>query len=329
MKKLKLSIVAAAYNEGDNLKNFFNFWLDQNYENYEIVIVNDWSTDNTEEVIKQYENKYKSIRLINNDKNRWVWYTRYNWYLHAKGDVIKFSDTDIAPDHPHQKDLIKRLMEPFNNDPTCDTVYIEYYPYFDNTNFVRSLENFYYYSPTLKVPKNYKYLKEPVSHMPSIFRYKILDLSWVEKILNWEDRYIASVFFKQLRNVGICDWNMILDVNNLSMNELYKRYITYWKNSLWLYKVNKKIFYLHIIKPLSVFISFALFIAAFFTNYYFIAPFCLLYLLFLWITIYYTNLYKKESKKLLAKFIVFWPFYLLSRYIFLFLWLFKIKKAVK
>lgn len=324
MLNLKLSIIAAAYNEGDNLKNFFDFWLDQDYDNYEIIVVNDWSKDNTEEIIKKYSKKYDKVKLVNNDRNRWVWYTRYNWYLNAQGDVIKFSDTDIAPDYPHQRDLISRLMAPFNKSENIDAVYIDYYPYFDNDNFVRSLENFYYYSPVLKVPWDYKKRKIPSLHMPTLFRNKDIDLSGVKNIKNWEDRYIAVSFLEKLRDGWKSQWKIFLDVNNVSWKELYKRYVVYWKNSKWLLISNKKMFIIHISKPIIVLLCLTLSLL-WTINTLFIMPFLILYSWFLALTIKYSLNYKNESNWLILKICAIWPFYLMIRYIFVFIWMLKME----
>lgn len=327
MKNSKLSIIVAAYNEEKNLKNFFNFWLNQDYNNYEILIVNDGSKDTTEEVVMSYIHNYgDKIRLINNDKNRGVGYTRYNGFIHASGDVIKFSDADIAPDYPPQRDLITRLMKPFNENPKVDIGYIDYYPFFDKKNIVRSIENFYYYSPVLETPNNYKNRKNPSLHMPTLFRNKSIDLSWVKNIKNWEDRFIAISFLKEAKVIGKSEWNIILDVNNWSFDELYKRYVSYWKNSLWFFYTNKKMFFIHILKPIILIWSvvFAL-LGILFARRLYTLPLILIYFWFFWLTLRYLLNYKKESKILLFQIALFWPFFLILRYVFIFIWLLKIR----
>lgn len=328
MKNSKLSIIVAAYNEEKNLKNFFNFWLNQDYNNYEILIVNDGSKDTTEEVVMSYIHNYgDKIRLINNDKNRGVGYTRYNGFIHANGDVIKFSDADIAPDYPPQRDLITRLMKPFNENPKVDIGYIDYYPFFDKKNIVRSIENFYYVSPVLKTPKNFKTIKTLTWHMPTLFRKKNINLEWVFSIKNWEDRFIALQFLKnswenaKAEGVYLFDWQIIS-----IFPWLYKRYSAYGKNGLWLLKISRKLFLFHILKPSIVVWCLLFWFASLIGMKSMLAlPLVILYFWFFWLTLRYLLNYKKESKILLFQIALFWPFFLMLRYVFVFIWLLKMR----
>lgn len=331
MHHLKLSLIWATYNEGENIKNFLNFWLNQDYDNYEILIVNDGSTDTTVDIIKEYLTKHgDKIKLINNDKNRWVGYTRYNGYGHATWDIIRFTDTDIAPDYPPQPDLLSRLMKPFNDDDEIDAVYIAYYPCFFEGNMVRSLENFYYYAPTLNPPSNYLTLRNPALHMPTLFRNKKLDLSKVQHLKNGEDRFIATKFLKEARKIWLAEGIYLLDVNNLSRSELAKRYISYGKNSLGLLASNKKMFLLHLMKPIVVALALLSLIVAFFTNWLLILPFCFIYgWLFVLTIIWFLKMKKKKYGRPPMYCLILWPTFLLLRYIYLFIWILLMKNTKK
>ena len=70
----KFSIVIPLYNEDRNIENLvkeiFLSLKSYNYSNYEIILVNDKSSDETRLVIEKLKNKYpKSIKIINNNKN--------------------------------------------------------------------------------------------------------------------------------------------------------------------------------------------------------------------------------------------------------------------
>ena len=71
--------------------------LNQNYTNWELIIINDCSTDNTEQIIKSYQQKdaaNKRIKLINLPKNKGVANARNIGIQNAKGKYIAFLDAD-------------------------------------------------------------------------------------------------------------------------------------------------------------------------------------------------------------------------------------------
>ena len=92
---MKLSIIIPAYNEEKLIKK--SITLIQNYLkkrkiNNEIIVVNDGSSDNTLEIIK----KLKKLRLISYKKNKGKGYAVRKGMLAARGDLMLFSDTDLA-----------------------------------------------------------------------------------------------------------------------------------------------------------------------------------------------------------------------------------------
>lgn len=99
MSSLKLSIVIPAYNEERNLKRGVldevrNFLAGMDFE-WEVVIVDDGSTDKTKHIVKEYILKNKSFRMIevsHGGKANAV----MTGMLSAKGEVVLFTDMDQA-----------------------------------------------------------------------------------------------------------------------------------------------------------------------------------------------------------------------------------------
>jgi len=58
------SIIICAKNEDHNLPEFLPMILSQNYPDYEVVVVNDCSSDNTQDVLREFEEKYKHLKVI-------------------------------------------------------------------------------------------------------------------------------------------------------------------------------------------------------------------------------------------------------------------------
>lgn len=62
---LPLSIIIAAKDEGDNLKNNLRYILNQNYPKFEVIVVNDQSKDDTKSVLKSFARQYNHLKSLN------------------------------------------------------------------------------------------------------------------------------------------------------------------------------------------------------------------------------------------------------------------------
>lgn len=92
MNKIKFSIIICTYNMADCIKNAIESVLMQKFKNYEIIVYNDCSKDNTIEVIKEYKNP--NIKLINGKKNIGLGASRNQAVIKAKGEYILYLDAD-------------------------------------------------------------------------------------------------------------------------------------------------------------------------------------------------------------------------------------------
>lgn len=86
-----ISIILPVYNSQKYIKKCINSILKQTYTNFELIIINDGSTDNTENIIKQY--KDKRIKIIK-EKNKGTGYARNNGLKTCNGKYICFIDSD-------------------------------------------------------------------------------------------------------------------------------------------------------------------------------------------------------------------------------------------
>lgn len=90
----KVSVVIPAYNKQNYIKQSIRSIQNQNMLDIDIVIVNDFSSDNTSKIIEELKKEDKRIRLINNKKNMGTLYTRCIGTLAAKGRYIFPLDAD-------------------------------------------------------------------------------------------------------------------------------------------------------------------------------------------------------------------------------------------
>ena len=91
-----ISIIMAAYNTEKTIEQAINSVLSQTYTNFELLVVNDCSTDRTAELVKSIAAKDSRVRLISNVKNSGVSYTRKHGLEEAKGSWIAILDSDDA-----------------------------------------------------------------------------------------------------------------------------------------------------------------------------------------------------------------------------------------
>jgi len=87
---MKISVIIPTFNRLDLLKRAIESVLNQSIKPYDIIVVDDGSTDDTSEMIQQ---KYKSINLIQ-QKNSGVSAARNNGIKNAQGDWIALLDSD-------------------------------------------------------------------------------------------------------------------------------------------------------------------------------------------------------------------------------------------
>lgn len=65
----KISVIISTFNDEDFIVESIESILSQTFKDFECIIINDCSTDNTLNIIKSYQKKDSRIILINNKKN--------------------------------------------------------------------------------------------------------------------------------------------------------------------------------------------------------------------------------------------------------------------
>ena len=90
----KISFIASVFNKEKYLNSFIPSIQNQNLKEYELMFVDDCSNDESINIIKQYMQKDKRIKLIKNKRNMGSLYTRYKGVQYSKGEFIIFVDSD-------------------------------------------------------------------------------------------------------------------------------------------------------------------------------------------------------------------------------------------
>lgn len=89
-----VSVVMAAYNAEKTICTSIESVLSQTYSNFELLVVNDCSSDKTREIVLHYQQIDSRVVLIDNARNQGVSFTRHNGLINSRGDMIAILDSD-------------------------------------------------------------------------------------------------------------------------------------------------------------------------------------------------------------------------------------------
>ncbi len=102
-----ISVVICTYNGSKTIHDSLDALEKLNYPNYEVIVINDGSNDNTPEIVKQY--KY-DIKLISTE-NRGLSAARNTGWQTATGEIIAYLDDDAYPDPDWLSYLAQSFVE--------------------------------------------------------------------------------------------------------------------------------------------------------------------------------------------------------------------------
>lgn len=106
----KLTVVVAAYNVQEYIGKCLDSLVNQTYKDMEILIVNDGSRDKTEVIVREFEKKYKNIKLLNKE-NGGLSSARNYGIKFARGEYIAFVDGDDYLDEETYEKVMTKLID--------------------------------------------------------------------------------------------------------------------------------------------------------------------------------------------------------------------------
>ena len=102
--EIPISVIICAKNEATNLKEFLPSIINQNYSNFEVVLINDASSDETLEVMNSFKENHQQIKIVNVKNNEAFWgnkkYALTLGIKAAKNEHLLFTDADCKPVSP-------------------------------------------------------------------------------------------------------------------------------------------------------------------------------------------------------------------------------------
>jgi glycosyltransferase involved in cell wall biosynthesis len=110
-KQIKISVVICTYNRCESLKQCLTSVVKQTYQDFEVLIIDDHSDDNTQNLIKDYQAAVENIYNYRNEKNMGLSFSRNKGAELASNELIVFIDDDCIAN----EDWLLEIIKPFND----------------------------------------------------------------------------------------------------------------------------------------------------------------------------------------------------------------------
>lgn len=223
-ESILLSIIVPAYNVEEYIESCIDSIVSQNIPcEYEIIIVEDCSTDNTKDVIKKISQKYAQVKIIYNEKNGGLSAARNTGLNNIKGKYVTFIDSDDLLCNQAIEKSINYIIE--NND--VDVVGFNYKEFSDESKALEELKNIPSIPP--KLFEDITTARIPGFAWGKIYHRKMFADIRFPNGLYWEDGIILKVVMQRCKkyvDIGIIGYLYRMNPNSIS-SSIQKRNLGY------------------------------------------------------------------------------------------------------
>ena len=245
-KKITVSIIVPVHNAGKFIRETINSVLSQTYQNYELILIDDNSTDGSTKIVKSIEDK--RIKLIELKKNSGAAIARNTGIENAQGRYICFLDAD---DLWSKKKLEKQLAFMKEKDSAFS---FTSYEFADETgkpngkivhvpatiNYEQALKNTTIWTSTVMFDMN-KLAKEQI-YMPDVKRgqdtatwwkvLKVVDVAYgLDEVLSYYRRSANTLSSNKLTALKRT-WNLYRNVEKLGLLKSSYCFFVYCVNAI-------------------------------------------------------------------------------------------------
>jgi len=270
MSNAELSILMLAYNSQDYIKDAIKSLLNQSFSNFELIVIDDHSTDNTAEIINSFNDK--RICYVLNNENKGIVYSRNLALNMAKGTFVAFFDSDdLAHPKKFQKQIEFLKKNPKygfvgtsvilidKNDLEIDRWKINapykkilprmiFHNYFVNSSvvFYKDIVKDFSYPENHDIVEDYALwwwliTKTPAINIPEYLTcYRIHKNSIIHQNIEKKNNYESKIYKIILRNIGIepSEENLTIHIS-LKDKSLITSLSQQRKNRDWLLRITK------------------------------------------------------------------------------------------
>ncbi len=204
MSEIKISVIVPIYNVEIYIERALISLAKQSFKHFEVIMVNDCSTDKSGIIANKYANEYDNFKLINLEKNSGLSNARNKGLEVAVGECVTFFDSDDRYDTEFLSKMYNKLIE-----SDADVVYCNYALHFYDADIK--------YKILCRKPFNKIYTGKQMSKLTSAdFRGRsyIWNKLWKKSLFTqnpqitfpdmcYEDLAVVSILFRRAKKVAV------------------------------------------------------------------------------------------------------------------------------
>lgn len=155
-----ISLIICAKNEAENLQNHIPLWLNQDYPDFELILINDASIDDTLDVMQKFAEDHSQIQIVNVKSNEAFWgnkkYALTLGIKRAKNHRLVFSDADC---YPSSKNWLSHMVGHFSDEKQ---IVLGYGAYEKRPGFINKIIRF---ETLITAVQYFSYAQEGIPYM--------------------------------------------------------------------------------------------------------------------------------------------------------------------
>ena len=246
--KPKISIFIPIYKKEKYIKKCINSIQCQSLKDLEIIAINDFSNDTSLKILEQLRKNDSRIKIVNNDKNNGLLYSRAMGILNCKGEYLMNLDPDDEFEGPDNLEYLYRIIIKSKVDLLTFGVLFKY-----NNKIIKKCTN---YHKKYRQPKLFKSIFNSMNNLEDFliwnklakrnvyikayeeFKDKIYGRKW-----NYHEDNIWSILLNKYANSKICLNKLIYIYNDMNDSLMKNRHdLMELNNILYRHEMFKKIF---------------------------------------------------------------------------------------
>ncbi len=208
----KISVIIPAYNSEKYISSCLNSIINQSFDDFEVIVINDGSCDKTGEIALEYAKKDKRIKYFS-QKNKGPSSARNLGIKEAKGEYILFVDCDDWLNSDYLRELYGAIIKNGSDIAVSNLIRKGKYKYKHRFNYKeeKTAQDLAQKTKLLKVPlccyatgKLYK--KELVENQPFIDGVFFEDMMWLPEVIKKSKKIVTApeaIYYYRVNNSSI------------------------------------------------------------------------------------------------------------------------------